>query len=97
MLADSNGATDLATVTLRSQPVNQTIPITVVATEILPSGHRLVTFIGVPSTTYEIQASTDLVAWVPVGTSTSDFRGRYDFEDFESETYPARFYRAVFR
>lgn len=96
-LMDSNGATDSATVTLKGQPVNQNIPITVVAAEILPSGHRLVTFIGVPDTTYEIQASTDLLSWAPVGTSTSDSRGRYVFEDIEAETYPARFYRAVFQ
>lgn len=94
-ITDTHGATDIATVTLRGQPVNQPIPITVVSAELLPSGDRLVTFIGIPQTTYGIQASVDLVNWAPVGMSTSDARGRYQFMDTEAEGFPVRFYRSI--
>lgn len=97
LLLDNHGATDSATVTLKSQPPNQAIPSTVVATEMLPSGNRLVTFIGLPATTYSIQVSLDLLSWTTVGTTTSDSRGRYQFEDADTQNFPARFYRAVFQ
>lgn len=94
-LTDSQGAVATGTVTVSSQAPSLIVPITVVAVEILPNNHRLVRFIGPWNTTFEIQASTDLINWMPVGTSISDERGRYAFEDVESEAHPVRFYRSV--
>lgn len=44
--------------------------------------------------TYLLQASTDLVSWETVGTSTA-VAGLIQFTDSESKTRPVRFYRAL--
>ncbi len=46
---------------------------------------------GVPGFTYAVQASTDLVDWITLGTNTSPFL----FVDTDATNYSARFYRAV--
>ncbi len=94
-LDDSHGATATGTVTVIAQAPSLVVPITVVAIEMLPNDHRLIHFIGPWNTTFEIQASSDMVHWTPVGTSVSDSQGRYTFEDSEAELYPERFYRSV--
>jgi len=96
-IADTNGLTATATVTVKGQPPARAFPITIVSAEILPNGNRDIHFIGVPNTTYQIEASTDASAWTLVGTSASDNRGRYSFEDAETQRYPVRFYRSVYR
>lgn len=96
-ISDSHGATANAAVFVRGQTVAQTVPITVVGSELLSNGHRLVSFIGLPNAAYEIQVSLDLTTWSVAGVVYSDSRGSYHYEDVEAEVYPARFYRAVFR
>ena len=48
--------------------------------------------VGIPSSLpYVIQASTDLVGWLPIFTNA--MAGLLNFIDFDSTNYPARFYR----
>ena len=48
--------------------------------------------VGIPSSLpYVIQASTDLVGWLPIFTNS--MAGLLNFVDFDSTNYPARFYR----
>ena len=44
-----------------------------------------------PGQSVIIQASTNLVSWIPVYTNTEPFT----FTNFDSTNYPFRFYRAV--
>jgi len=48
--------------------------------------------VEIPSTLpYVIQASTNLLDWLPISTNTAP--GLWDFIDFDASNYPARFYR----
>jgi hypothetical protein len=51
-------------------------------------------FIGWPDATYPVQASSDLVHWVTLGTSTST-NSTYVFEDVAATLSGARFYRVI--
>ena len=48
---------------------------------------------GLAGHTYEIQATTDLVAWETIGTQTPDANGLFGFMDENAPNYPMRFYR----
>ena len=63
-------------------------------TGILPagsSGHFTFAVGGTPGTTVVIQASTNLVNWVPIYTNVAPF----EFTDLNTTNVPDRFYRAV--
>lgn len=42
---------------------------------------------------YEIQATTNLVAWATIGIQTADSNGSFVFIDYAAPNYPTRFYR----
>jgi hypothetical protein len=46
--------------------------------------------------TWQIQASTDLVDWLPVWTNSTAKSGTLLFTDLLSTNFPDRFYRAVY-
>lgn len=48
---------------------------------------------GASDTTYLIEASTDLINWKSVGTTSVSTNGTFDFEDPDAANYPSRFYR----
>ena len=48
--------------------------------------------LGVTGLNYSIQASTDLVDWVSLGTNVSPFT----FVDTNAPLFPQRFYRSVY-
>ena len=48
---------------------------------------------GLAGHTYEIQATTNLVAWEAIGTQTPDTNGYFGFTDENAPDYPLRFYR----
>jgi trimeric autotransporter adhesin len=50
------------------------------------------TITGVPGFNYALEASTDLVDWVPLSTNTSPFT----FTDDAATNVPARYYRSVY-
>jgi hypothetical protein len=49
---------------------------------------------GTANTTYIIQASTDLVHWLPIYTNVADVNGLVSLIDTNAGAYPRRFYRA---
>jgi len=48
-----------------------------------------------PNTTWRIDASTNLLSWLPLLTNTADSSGTIPFIDSRATNYPRRFYRAV--
>jgi hypothetical protein len=50
--------------------------------------------VGVHSTTFHIQASTNLTTWTTISTNYSD-TGILQFLDCQSTNQPCRFYRAI--
>jgi hypothetical protein len=60
-----------------------------------PDGTTRLEFVGNNSKSYRIEASTDLVNWVPVGTCAADGEGNVEFTDPNAAKQPLRFYRAV--
>jgi len=49
---------------------------------------------GLSGRNYRIDASTNLTAWVTLGTNTA-FGGNFVFTDTNSPSFKVRFYRAV--
>ena len=57
------------------------------------SGDRFQLMItGVPGFNYALEASTNLVDWVPLSTNTSPFT----FADGDATSFPTRYYRSVY-
>jgi len=50
--------------------------------------------VGVAGSNYVLQASTDMVNWVPIATNTPA-TGLWNFTDGQSTNFMRRFYRAV--
>jgi len=59
------------------------------------SGGIKLHFVVFPGDTWSIQASTNLAAWVTVGSFTADANGVIEYDDPASAYLPARYYRAV--
>ena len=52
-------------------------------------------FIGASNKVYWIEASTNLVDWVKVGTCTADAEGQVTYADSDASEHPVRYYRVV--
>ena len=61
----------------------------------LNNGRLQLELLGTAGETFVIQASTNLVDWVTIGTRTADADGVCLFEDADTCKVPARFYRVV--
>ena len=59
----------------------------------LENGMFTLRFYGEPGTNYVVQASTNLVHWLPVVTNQISGLGYLEFTDTVSTNYPKRFYR----
>lgn len=57
-----------------------------------PGGQFQVNLAGVPGLIYAIEASTNLVNWMPLATNTSPFT----FVDADATSSPGRYYRSVY-
>jgi acetyl esterase/lipase len=61
-----------------------------------PASKRMqLEFLGVGKHVYAIEASSNLVDWVKVGTCTADAEGKVKYTDPDASHHPARFYRVV--
>jgi hypothetical protein len=60
-----------------------------------PDGTTRLQFVGDNSKCYLIEASTDMVKWMPLGACTADDEGNVEFTDPTVTKQPLRFYRAV--
>ena len=74
---------------------SESAPVAFTAISKRPRFSLSVRFAGFPGETYAIQASTDLVHWVTLGSTTATSEGVIQFDDRESAKYPSRFYRIV--
>ena len=48
---------------------------------------------GIPNLLYQVQASTNLIDWVNIGTTTAGGDGLFQFVDTNKNLYPTRYYR----
>ena len=53
------------------------------------------TLSGAAGRTYIVQASTDMINWVPIFTNSAPASGLLQFIDSKATNYPSRFYRTV--
>jgi len=60
-----------------------------------PDGTTRLQFVGNNSKAYQIEVSTDMVNWVPLGACTADAEGNAEYTDSNGAKQPQRFYRAV--
>lgn len=58
------------------------------------NGFKLLAGQGVKNQLYPIEASTNLVNWLPIGIGTASVSGAYSFLDTNADQFPMRFYRA---
>jgi len=72
-----------------------TLPVKISITSfvMLGTNQGLITGAGSANATYIIQASTDLMNWQNIGTTTAGTNGVFEFEDVDVWNFPARFYR----
>ena len=57
------------------------------------AGQFILTTIGQPGHTYEIQATQDFKTWTIIGSVTMGVVGSLDFTDTNAQNFPERFYR----
>jgi uncharacterized delta-60 repeat protein len=58
-----------------------------------PAGHFKMRLVGIVGAKYQIEAATDLCAWMPLCLVTNT-QGQVEFADPAATTFPRRFYRA---
>jgi hypothetical protein len=88
---DTGSQSGSISVTIRPPPVRARLQ----TLELLPNGQVRLCLEGTPEATYRIQASGDLVSWMPLGAVQADAAGRFQFDDTSAPLPPTRFYRAV--
>jgi uncharacterized protein len=60
-----------------------------------PDGSTQVQFVGESGQSYQIEVSTDMLNWVPLGTYTADAEGNVQTTDPGAANQPTRFYRVA--
>ncbi len=64
---------------------------------VLPNGHAVVDFLGVPTWTFTILTSSNLTqAFLPIGSATAGTNGAFQFDDPGAVNANSRFYRASY-
>jgi HYR domain len=61
----------------------------------LPNGHTQLELLAEPGARVTVQASTNLVDWVTLGTATANGDGVLQFEGTEAASHALRYYRAL--
>jgi hypothetical protein len=96
-LSDGRDTPVLGTVTVNLAPADTNQTHTIAGISLNGDGSKTITFAGIPTQTYAVEAATDLTApvWVPIGTGTAGANGLFQFTDSEASIYPSRFYRTA--
>jgi hypothetical protein len=96
-VTDGHGGSASATVTINVLPPTYTEGPNSISVTPLDNGEMLVRFLGIPSRTYTIQATTNLAApsWANIGTSLAGSNGAYEFIDTQAGNFQSRYYRSV--
>ena len=64
---------------------------------VLPNGHAVIGFVGVPTWTYTIDATSNPTqGFLPIGSATAGFDGTFQFDDPAATNSISRFYRASY-
>lgn len=91
-VTDSKGASAQGTVTVSVKapvkPVRN--PSTI---QSMADGSKTVSFQAFPGSTFQVQASTDLVNWATIATVVADGVGGIDYVDAQASNYSSRYYR----
>jgi hypothetical protein len=69
--------------------------VTITSIVLINASHALITGTGNAGVVYTIQASSDLVNWQSIGTTTAGANGVFNFQDSNAGNFPSRFYRVV--
>ncbi|MGA2174806.1 MAG: immunoglobulin domain-containing protein [Verrucomicrobiota bacterium] len=91
VLAPSFGLAVNGAVTVLVEPPNSNGSSVLGAT--VSGGQATIQFAGNPGTTYNFEASTDLVRWSIIGSATASPYGLFEFKDTNASLYPHRYYR----
>jgi hypothetical protein len=78
-----------------SLPLTPSTPVTYSSAIMLQNGQPQFQLSGVLQKSYSIQASTDLLNWTGIGTTTANFSGTSTFTDPNAASFARRYYRAV--
>jgi hypothetical protein len=70
-------------------------PERVVSLTTLGDNNKKITFAGIPSYSYVVQASTNLTSWIPVSTNSAGTNGLFIYNDLTATNYANRYYRSV--
>jgi len=70
-------------------------PLTITSIQLTGLKNALLTGIGSAGVAYTIQASTNLVNWTQIGTTTAGTNGVFTFKDTKISSFKKRFYRIV--
>ena len=76
--------------------VSVTSPVAARLSAAINNGQIEITVTGEPNLSYVLQASSNLVSWVPLTTNTAS-GGTFKYIDPNSQVIKARYYRAVRR
>ena len=96
VVTDTNGfsATNSFVATVLPPPAAPQIsPVSVALSPI--SGFQF-SFQTLSNTTWRIDATTNLLNWLPIFTNATGINGSFQFTDLPAANFPQRFYRAVF-
>ena len=92
-VADTTGASAQGVVTVQiTVPTGSGPNVLGIATD---ATGATVSMAGIPNTVYQVQASTNLINWQNIGTSTAGFNGLFQFLDVSNSFYSVRFYRST--
>lgn len=96
-LSDGRGGTVIGTVTVTVGPAPAgggagAPPTNPPVLTMLPGGHVGIQFQGIPSRSYQIERSTDMVVWQTIATVTAGPTGTVSFTD-ESPPQPSAYYQ----
>lgn len=91
-LQDTRGATAVGSVSVNVSVPAGSGPSVLGVTA--GSGGATVDFAGVPGQSYAIEASSDLVNWVIIGSAVAGSNGLYSYTDASTALYSQRYYRS---
>ncbi|EEF59428.1 MBG domain-containing protein [Pedosphaera parvula] len=93
---DGQGASATGTVTVTIKGSGPTQPAqNITGFAILGNGHAVTKFAGIPGRDYTVQASTNLINWLNIGSATAGTNGQFQFEDANAPSFPSRYYRTI--
>jgi uncharacterized membrane protein YeaQ/YmgE (transglycosylase-associated protein family) len=69
------------------------VPPAIRAIELQTNGVVLLRFLGLPGSSYTVEASTNLTGWAAIATLSAAANGAFEYAETNVATIPARFYR----